>query len=83
MSQETFLAGGTKTMSSVEEKIAQVIEKVRILKNEKGALEKRNMVLQEALRAKDQEIERLTAEKQAVRDQIEGLLKEVETLELT
>ena len=69
-------------MSSVEEKIAQVIEKVRILKNEKSALEKRNMVLQEALRAKDQEIERLTAEKQAVRDQIEGLLKEVESLEL-
>ena len=69
-------------MSNVEEKIAQVIEKVRILKNEKSALEKRNMVLQEALRAKDQEIESLTAEKQAVRDQIEGLLKEVESLEL-
>jgi uncharacterized protein (UPF0335 family) len=82
MPQETFLTGGTTVMSTVEEKIAQVIEKVRVLKNEKSALEKRNMVLQEALRAKDQEIERLAAEKQAVKDQIEGLLKELENFEL-
>jgi FtsZ-binding cell division protein ZapB len=82
MSQETFLTGGSTVMNTVEEKIAQVIEKVRILKGEKEALEKRNMVLQEALRAKEQEIERLASDKQTVKDQIEGLLSELENLEI-
>jgi hypothetical protein len=69
-------------MNTVEDKIAQVIEKVRVLKSEKNALEKRNMVLQEALQTKDKEIERLAAEKSAVKEQLESLLKELETFEL-
>lgn len=69
-------------MNTVEDKISQVIEKVRSLKEEKNALEKRNIVLQEALRAKDEEIERLSAEKAAVKEQIEGLLRELENFEL-
>jgi uncharacterized protein (UPF0335 family) len=69
-------------MNTVENKISQIIEKVRSLKEEKNALEKRNVVLQEALRVKDLEIERLSSEKAAVKEQIEGLLKELESFEL-
>ena len=69
-------------MNTVEDKISQVIEKVRSLKEEKSALEKRNLVLQEALRAREQEIERLSAEKNAIKEQIEGLLKELGNFEL-
>jgi FtsZ-binding cell division protein ZapB len=69
-------------MNTVEDKISQVIEKVRSLKEEKNALEKRNMILQEALQAKDQEIEKLSAEKTAVKEQIEGLLRELGSFEL-
>ncbi len=69
-------------MQSVEEKIAQVIEKVRSLKEEKNALEKKNMDLEEALTAKEQEIERLSNEKIAIKTQIEDLLKELDGFEL-
>jgi hypothetical protein len=69
-------------MNSVEEKIAKALEKVRMLKEEKITLEKSNLALQEAIQARDREIERLSAEKNTVRDQIEGLLSELESFEL-
>jgi phage shock protein A len=69
-------------MQSVEEKIAQVIEKVRSLKEEKNAVEKRNMDLEEALKAKEQEIESLFNEKITIKSQIEDLLKELDGFEL-
>jgi len=69
-------------MQTVEEKIAQVIEKVRNLKEEKSAVEKRNGELEEALRVKEQEIEKLTFEKNTIKNQIEDLLKELEGFEL-
>ena len=69
-------------MQSVEEKIAQVIEKVRSLKEEKSAVEKRNTDLEEALMAKEQEIERLSNEKTAIKTQIEDLIKELDGFEL-
>jgi uncharacterized protein (UPF0335 family) len=69
-------------MQTVEEKIAQVIDKVRNLKDEKNAVEKRNGELEEALRAKEQEIEKLTFEKNTIKNQIEDLLKELEGFEL-
>jgi uncharacterized protein (UPF0335 family) len=69
-------------MQTVEEKIAQVIDKVRNLKEEKSAVEKRNGELEEALRAKEQEIEKLTFEKNTIKNQIEDLLKELEGFEL-
>jgi hypothetical protein len=69
-------------VNSVEEKIMKALEKVRTLKEEKINLEKGNLALQEALQARDREIERLSAEKSAIRDQIEGLLSELETFEL-
>jgi len=69
-------------MQSVEEKISQVIDKVRILKEEKNAVEKRNMELEEALKAKEQEIESLSNEKITIKTQIEDLLKELDGFEL-
>ncbi len=67
---------------TVEEKIAQVIEKVRNLKEEKSAVEKKNRELEEALEAKQQEIEKLASEKTSIKDQIEGLLRELDSFEL-
>jgi chromosome segregation ATPase len=69
-------------MQTVEEKIAEVIAKVKNLKEEKVTVDKRNGELEEALRAKEQEIEKLTFEKNSIKNQIEGLLKELEGFEL-
>jgi Arc/MetJ family transcription regulator len=69
-------------MNSVEEKISQVIEKVRILKEEKLMVERKNLELEQALAAKEQEIVRLSGEKSAIKAQIEDLLKELEIFEL-
>jgi hypothetical protein len=69
-------------MQTVEEKISQVIEKVRILKEQKIAVERRNKELEEDLRTKDQEIEKLASEKNIIKNQIEDLLKELEGFEL-
>lgn len=69
-------------MQTIEEKIANVIEKVKSLKEEKSSIERKNLELEDALRAKNQEIEKLTSEKSAIRTQIEDLLKELEGFEL-
>jgi hypothetical protein len=69
-------------MNTVEEKISKALEKVRFLKDEKNSLEKSNLALQEALQARDREIEKLSAEKAAIKEQIEGLLAELENFEL-
>jgi FtsZ-binding cell division protein ZapB len=69
-------------MNSVEEKITKALEKVRFLKEEKNNLEKSNLALQEALQARDREIERLSTEKAAIKEQIEGLLTELDNYEL-
>ena len=69
-------------MQTVEEKISQVIDKVRSLKEEKNSVEKRNLELEETLLAKNLEIERMAAEKVAVKQQIEDLLRELESFEL-
>jgi hypothetical protein len=69
-------------MDTVEEKIMKALEKVRSLKEEKLNLEKSNLALQEALQARDREIERLAVEKSGIKEQIEGLLSELEAFEL-
>jgi len=69
-------------MQTVEEKISQVIDKVRSLKEEKNSVEKRNLELEETLLAKNLEIEKMAAEKVAVKQQIEDLLRELESFEL-
>ena len=69
-------------MQTVEEKISQVIEKVRSLKEQKNSVDKRNLELEETIQAKDLEVERMATEKVAVKQQIEDLLRELESFEL-
>lgn len=66
--------------TSIEQKIAQAVEKLRHLKEEKEALEKRVIALERALHEKDAEIERMTQEKNTVKSQIETLLNELDSL---
>ena len=69
-------------LKELDEKIADAISKVKVLKEEKQALERRIKELESQLNEKSQEAERLSSEKAAIKVQIEELLKELETLEL-
>ncbi|MCL4537426.1 MAG: hypothetical protein M1610_07540 [Nitrospirae bacterium] len=69
-------------LKTFEEKIAVAVEKVKTLKEEKNSLEKRVEDLEDAIRLKDQEIERLTLEKLSVKNQIEDLLNELDSVGL-
>ncbi|NOX20470.1 MAG: cell division protein ZapB [Nitrospirae bacterium] len=71
-----------ETLRSLDDKIASAIEKVRLLKEEKEALEKRVKELEELLNEKNMEIERLRAEKGSVKGQLEELLAELESIEI-
>uniref|UniRef100_A0A7C4EJW0 Cell division protein ZapB n=1 Tax=Thermodesulfovibrio aggregans TaxID=86166 RepID=A0A7C4EJW0_9BACT len=62
----------------IEEKIVMALEKIKILKQEKEELQKKVNTLEEVLRAKNQEIENLLSERDAIRNQIEELLKELD-----
>lgn len=66
--------------NSIEQKIAQAVEKVKSLKEEKEALEKRVSELETELRQKDSEIAALADEKAGVKHQIETLLDEIDNL---
>ncbi|NLI29192.1 MAG: cell division protein ZapB [Nitrospiraceae bacterium] len=66
--------------TTIEQKIAQAVEKVKSLKEEKEILEGRVAALEQELRQKDAEIARLAAEKEDVKGQIEGLLDELDNL---
>ena len=65
-----------------EEKISFAVEKVKALKEEKTGLEERIKELENALRQKDLDIEKLTSEKTFIKSQIEDLLNELEPVEL-
>ncbi|BCB96653.1 hypothetical protein JZK55_15750 [Dissulfurispira thermophila] len=71
-----------EVLKTFDEKIAIAVEKVRSLKEEKERLEKRVKELEDALRLKDIEIERLGMEKSSIKNQIEDLLNELETIGL-
>ncbi len=71
-----------ETLRSLDDKIASAIEKVRMLKEEKQALERRVKELEELLNQKNLEIEQLRAEKGSVKGQLEELLSELESLEI-
>jgi chromosome segregation ATPase len=66
----------------LEDKIATTIERVKTLKDEKALMEKRIKELEGLLNEKNQEVEQLRAEKGLVKSQIEGLLNELETIEI-
>jgi len=71
-----------ETLKTVDEKIAYAIDKVKALKEGKTALERQLTSIEETVKAKDREIEKLLAEKAAVKNQIEALLKELESIQL-
>ncbi len=67
----------------LDDKIAKAIIKVTLLKEEKTALEQKVKALELKLKAKDQDIEKIQAEKMAIKNQVERLLNELETIEVT
>ncbi|MBF0327680.1 MAG: hypothetical protein HQL10_00810 [Nitrospirae bacterium] len=67
---------------SFDEKIALAIEKVNSLKEEKATLERKVTLLEEQLDEKNQEVERLSSEKASAKDQVESILKLLETLDI-
>lgn len=69
-------------LKNLEDKIAGAIEKVKTLKEEKAAFELRIKELETKLSDKDHEIEKLQTEKTAIKSQVEGLLNELDTLEV-
>lgn len=70
-------------LKNLEDKIANAIEKVKTLKEDKAALERRIKELESKLDDKDYEIEKLQSEKAAIKSQVEGLLNELDTLEVS
>lgn len=69
-------------LKDLDGKIANALNKVKALKDEKLALERRVRELEEQLNEKNLEIQRLSSEKLVIKDQIGELLDELETLEL-
>jgi chromosome segregation ATPase len=69
-------------LKSFEEKIAYAVEKIKILKDEKTNLEKRVEELEEMMKSKDEEIDKLIIEKTAIKTRIEDLFNELESIEL-
>lgn len=69
-------------LKTLEDKIANAIERVRTLKEEKVSLERKVKELEGLLNEKNQEVEQLRSEKNSIKSQIESLLNELETLEL-
>ncbi|MGE5238781.1 MAG: hypothetical protein ACM3ON_08265 [Chloroflexota bacterium] len=71
-----------ETLKTIEDKIAQALERIRQLKEEKGSLESRVRELERTLALREQEIERLSGEKVSIRKQIEDLITELEGVDV-
>lgn len=69
-------------LRNLDEKIANAVNRVKALKEEKVLLESRIKELESQLDQKDVEIEKLSSEKIAIKSQVEDLLNELEALEL-
>lgn len=69
-------------LKNLDEKIAGAVNKVKALKEEKNLLERKIRELEALLDEKNREVERLSSEKSAIKDQIEDLLNELETVDL-
>jgi len=69
-------------LKNLEDKIAGAIEKVKTLKEEKTALERTIKELEAKLADKDRDLEKLQSEKIAIKSQVEGLLNELDSLEV-
>lgn len=69
-------------LKNLDEKIANAVGKVKALKEENVVLERRIRELEAQLTEKNQEVEKLSSEKAAIKNQVEDLLNELETLEI-
>ncbi len=74
--------GVTNMLKTFEEKIAYAVEKIKILKDEKNNLGKRIEELENMIKLKDNEIDKLMVEKTSIKTQIEDLFNELDSLEL-
>lgn len=71
-----------ETLKTLEEKISTAIDRIKSLKEEKIVLERKVRELESLLNQKNMELERLNSEKSSIKGQIEGLLNELEGIEL-
>jgi predicted nucleic acid-binding Zn-ribbon protein len=80
------MEAGVEALKTFEEKIAIAMEKIKTLKEQKYALEQKVKALEETIARtiarKDEEIEKLSLEKTSIKEQIEGLLSELDSIEL-
>jgi predicted nucleic acid-binding Zn-ribbon protein len=67
-------------LKSLEDKITTAIDRVKTLKEEQFIMQRKIKELEGILNEKNEEIEQLRYEKDIIRNQIEGLLDELETL---
>jgi len=67
-------------LKSLEDKITTAIDRVKTLKEEQFIMHRKIKELEGILNEKNEEIEQLRYEKDIIRNQIEGLLNELETL---
>jgi FtsZ-binding cell division protein ZapB len=68
-------------LKNLEDKITTAIERVKALKEEKAVMQRRLREFEDLLNVKNLEIEQLRSERDSVREQIEGLLTELEMIE--
>jgi FtsZ-binding cell division protein ZapB len=68
-------------LRSLEDKISTAIERVKTLKEEKILFERKIREFERLLDEKSQEVEQLRSEKNAIKNQLESLLSELDSLE--
>ena len=69
-------------LKTFEEKITYAVEKIKMLKEEKNNLVKQLEELEDMIRSKDNEIDKLMVEKASIKTQIEDLFNELDSIEL-
>jgi len=69
-------------LNTFEEKITYAVEKIKMLKEEKNNLVKQMEELENIMKSKDNEIDKLMAEKALIKTQLEDLFNELDSIEL-
>lgn len=79
-----ILLGGVKMdmFNTFDQKISFAVEKIKALKEEHNKLAKRITELEDIIRTRDSEIDKITKERNSSRNQIEMILSELEAIEL-
>lgn len=68
-------------LKDLDKKIALAVEKVKTLKEDKSALERRVHELESMLNEKNAELDELNSDRTSIRGQINDLLSELEAIE--